>query len=100
MLNGKCILVLPKDIDEVKNAYEIYGQLDEFASYSVGGLLTAHSIMTHGFVQKFGMVRTRHIGIVDSEGHVFHFGMFLQYIPELIIEILDWTKCSEMYILI
>lgn len=46
VLNGKQVLAPPKDIAEVKNAYEIYERLEELDPYSVDDLLTAHSIMT------------------------------------------------------
>lgn len=48
VLNGKHVLAPPKDIAEVKNAYEIYERLDELDPYSVDDLLTAHGIMTRG----------------------------------------------------
>ena len=41
VLNGKNVLAPPKDIAEVKNAYEIYDRLDELDPYSVDDLLTA-----------------------------------------------------------
>ena len=41
VLNGKHVLAPPKDIAEVKNAYEIYERLDELDPYSVDDLLTA-----------------------------------------------------------
>ena len=34
VLNGKHVLASPKDIREVKNAYEIYERLDELDPYS------------------------------------------------------------------
>ena len=74
VLNGKQVLAPPKDIAEVKNAYEIYERLEELDPYSVDDLLTAHSIMTRGLVEESGMFRTRPVGVVDSEGHVLHFG--------------------------
>ena len=46
VLNGKHVLAPPKDIAEVKNAYEIYERLDKLDPYSVDDLLTAHNIMT------------------------------------------------------
>lgn len=49
VLNGKHVLAPPKDIAEVKNAYEIYERLDELDPYSVDDLLTAHGIMTQGW---------------------------------------------------
>lgn len=41
-------LASPKDIAEVKNAYDIYERLEELNPYSVDDLLTAHRIMTRG----------------------------------------------------
>ncbi len=100
VLNGKHVLAPPKDIAEVKNAYEIYERLDELDPYSVDDLLTAHSIMTRGLVEESGVFRTRPVGVVDSEGHVLHFGTLPQYVPNLVMELLDWAKTSEVHMLI
>lgn len=100
VLNGKHVLAPPKDIAEVKNAYEIYERLDELNPYSVDDLLTAHGIMTRGLVEESGMFRTRPVGVVDSEGHVLHFGTLPQYVPDLVMELLDWTQTSKVHMLI
>ena len=100
VLNGKRVLAPPKDIAEVKNAYEIYERLDELDPYSVDDLLTAHGIMTRGLVEESGMFRTRPVGVVDSEGHVLHFGTLPQYVPDLVMELLEWAKTSEVHMLI
>lgn len=100
VLNGKRVLAPPKDIAEVKNAYEIYERLDELDPYSVDDLLTAHGIMTRGLVEESGMFHTRPVGVVDSEGHVLHFGTLPQYVPDLVIELLEWSKTSEVHMLI
>ena len=100
VLKGKRVLAPPKDIAEVKNAYEIYERLDELDPYSVDDLLTAHGIMTRGLVEESGMFRTRPVGVVDSEGHVLHFGTLPQYVPDLVMELLEWAKTSEVHMLI
>ena len=100
VLNGKHVLAPPKDIAEVKNAYEIYERLDELDPYSVDDLLTAHGIMTRGLVEESGMFRTRPVGVVDQEGHVLHFGTLPQYVPDLVMELLDWAKSSDLHMLI
>lgn len=100
VLNGKHVLAPPKDIAEVKNAYEIYERLDELDPYSVDDLLTAHGIMTRGLVEESGIFRTRPVGVVDSEGHVLHFGTLPQYVPDLVMELLDWVRTSEVHMLI
>lgn len=100
VLNGKHVLAPPKDIAEVKNAYEIYERLDELDPCSVDDLLTAHGIMTRGLVEESGMFRTRPVGVVDREGHILHFGTLPQYVPDLVMELLEWTKCSDLHMLI
>lgn len=100
VLNGKHVLASPKDIAEVKNAYEIYERLDELDPYSVDDLLTAHGIMTRGLVEGSCIFRTRPVGVVDSEGHVLHFGTLPQHISDLVMKLLDWAKTSEVHMLI
>ena len=100
VLNGKQVLAPPKDIAEVKNAYEIYERLEELDPYSVDDLLTAHSIMTRGLVDESGVFRSKPVGVVDQEGHVLHFGTLPQYVPDLVMELLDWVKNSGVHMLI
>lgn len=100
VLNGKQVLAPPKDIAEVKNAYEIYERLEELDPYSVDDLLTAHGIMTRGLVDESGVFRSKPVGVVDQEGHVLHFGTLPQYVPNLVMELLDWAKNSDIHMLI
>lgn len=100
VLNGKRVLAPPKDIAEVKNAYEIYERLDELDPYSVDDLLAAHGIMTRGLLDESGVFRSRPVGVVDGAGHVLHFGTLPQYVPGLVAELLDWVKSGDAHMLI
>lgn len=100
VINGRQVLAPPKDIAEVKNAYEIYERLDELDPYSIDDLLTAHGIMTRGLVEESGVFRTKPVGVVDQEGHVLHFGTLPQYVPDLVMELLGWVENSDMHMLI
>lgn len=100
VLNGKQVLAPPKDIAEVKNAYEIYERLEELDPYSVEDLLLAHGIMTRGLVEESGVFRTRPVGVVDQHGNILHFGTLPQYVPDLVAELLDWVKQSDVHMLI
>lgn len=100
VLNGKQVLAPPKDIAEVKNAYEIYERLDELDPYSVDDLLSAHAVMTRGLLDESGMFRSRPVGVVDRQGHILHFGTLPQYVPELVAELLDWVRTSDVHMLI
>lgn len=100
VLNGKQVLAPPKDIAEVKNAYEIYEQLDNLDPYSVDDLLTAHGIMTRGLVEESGVFRSRPVGVVDQEGYVLCLRALPQYVSDLVMELLDWTKNNDSHMLI
>ena len=54
VISGKRVLAPPKDIIEVKNAYEIYDHLDKLDPYSVDDLLYAHSIMVRELIDEAG----------------------------------------------
>ena len=100
VLSGKRVLAPPKDIMEVKNAYEIYDHLNELNPYSVEDLLLAHHVMMRGLVQEDGVFRSKPVGVVDSHGNVLHFGTLPQYVPPLVEELLKWTEDSPLPMLI
>lgn len=100
VLNGKQVLAPPKDIAEVKNAYEIYEHLDQLDPYSVDDLLKAHGIMLRGLIDEAGVFRSRPVGVVDREGQILHFGTLPRYVPDLVAELMDWVKNSDVHMLI
>ena len=100
VLGGKHVLAPPKDIAEVKNAYEIYERLPQLNPYSIDDLLTAHKIMTRDLVQESGIFRSKPVGVVDPQGNILHFGTLPAYVPQLVEELMDWTKNSDLHMLI
>ena len=100
VLNGKRVLAPPKDIAEVKNAYEIYEMMDMLNPYSVDDLLNAHAVMTKGFVEESGCFRSRPVGVVDKQGKVLHLGTLPDYVPGLVVDLLDWVENSNIHMLI
>ena len=100
VLNGKHVVAPPKDIAEVKNAYEIYEIMDSLDPYSVDDLLRAHGVMTKGLIEESGCFRSRPVGVVDKQGNVLHFGTLPDYVPGLVMELLGWVRDSEFHMLI
>lgn len=100
VLNGKRVVAPPKDIAEVKNAYEIYELLDSLNPYSVDDLLTAHGVMTRGLVEESGCFRSGPVGVADRQGNILHFGTLPDYVPGLVTELLDWVRNSDYPMLI
>lgn len=100
VLNGKHIIAPPKDIAEVRNAYEIYEHLDELDPYSEDDLLKAHGIMMRGLTEDAGEYRAKAVGVADAEGRILHFGALPRCVPDLMTELLEWTERSDVHILI
>ena len=100
VLNGKRIIAPPKDIAEVKNAYEIYEMMDNLNPYSVDDLLAAHGVMTRELVEESGCFRSGPVGVVDKQGKVLHMGTLPAYVPDLVYELLEWVENSDIHMLI
>lgn len=100
VLNGKRVIAPPKDIAEVKNAYEIYEMMDSLNPYSVEDLLNAHAVMTKGLTEESGCFRSGPVDVVDKQGNILHFGTLPDYAPGLTMELLDWVKESDFHMLI
>ncbi|MCD7784635.1 MAG: Fic family protein [Oscillospiraceae bacterium] len=94
VLNGKRVLAPPADIEEVRNAYEIYERLDELNPYSIDDLVKAHGVMMRGLISECRMFRTKPVGVVDKDGNIVHFGTLPQYVPEAVSNLLDWAENS------
>lgn len=100
VLNGKKVLASPKDIAEVKNAYEIYEVMETLNPYSVDDLLKSHGVMTRDLLEESGSFRSGPVGVVDKNGNVLHIGTLPAYVPNLVYELFDWVENSDVHILI
>lgn len=100
VLSGKRVLAPPRDIKEVKNAYEIYEKLDQLDPFSVDDLLLAHQVMMKDLVSESGEFRSKDVGVVDQKGNILHFGTLPAYVPKLVYDLLNWTKDSDLPMLI
>ena len=101
VIDGKAVLAPPKDVEEVKNAFEIYEVLDTLNPYDVDDLLKAHGVLMHGLIDGAGAFRTQPAGVVDSAtGDVIHLGTLPEYVPQLTEDLLNWVKESDAHELI
>ncbi len=100
VIAGKHVIAPPRDIAEVKNAYEIYDCLDNLDAYSADDMLKAHSVMMKGLITEAGVFRSGNVGVVDKNGTILHYGTLPAYIPKLVHELFDWTCKNELHILI
>ncbi len=99
IIAGKRVLGPPKDIREVKNAYEAYDLLTELNPYSIEDLLKAHKIMMADLVGEAGRFRSKGVGVYAGTA-LIHAGTPPQYVPELIDELFSWLRNSALHPLI
>ena len=100
VLDGKRVLAPPKDIAEVRNAFEIYERLEQLNPYSLDDLLTAHGVMMQGLEQEAGAFRSRPVGVVNQAGEIVHFGTLPQFVPDAVMNLLNWVQDSELPMLV
>ena len=101
VIDGRRVLAPPKDIEEVKNAFEIYEVLETLNPFVVSDLLKAHGVLMRGLVEGAGEFRTKPAGVVDSAtGEVIHFGSLHEYVPQLTEDLLNWLKTSNAHPLV
>lgn len=100
VLEGRRVLAPPRDIAEVRNAFEIYERLESMDPFSIDELLAAHGVMMRGLEQEAGEFRSRPVGVVNRAGEIVHFGTLPQYVPDAVINLLEWVKNSDLPMLI
>lgn len=92
IIDGKRVLGDPKEIREVKNAYDAYGEILTLDPYRQKDFLKAHRLLTAGIVNEAGKYRSRDIGIFDEIGNVVHMGARPQYLQALMDDLFAWGK--------
>ena len=63
VVNGKRIIAPPKEIIEVKNAYNAYTKINEYKPYSIKSFLLAHKYLTENIEEEAGKFRSDNIGV-------------------------------------
>jgi Fic family protein len=99
VINGKKIIGNPREIREVKNAYEAYERILEFNPFSAEDFLTAHKLMTSGLADEAGKYRSGNVGVFSGK-NIVHMGAKPQYVAGLIKDLFDWAQKSDAHPLI
>lgn len=94
IIDGKRILDDPKEIREVKNAYDAYEEILTLDPYRQKDFLKAHRLLTAGIVNEAGKYRSRDVGIFDEMGNVVHMGARPQYLQTLMDDLFTWGKMT------
>ena len=95
VINGKRIIAPPKEILEVKNAYEAYTGTDGYDPYGTSSFLKAHGILMKHLAEDAGRYRTSDVAVYN-QGNIVHIGARPQFIPGLMDDLFKWAKASEL----
>lgn len=99
IIEGKHVLGNPNEITEVKNSIQAYDLLLSLNPYQEKDLLKAHQLMMQNLVDRNGKYRTDGVGIFDGE-KVVHMAPPAKRIPELMADLFEWLKTSDVHPLI
>ncbi len=99
LLNNKRVLAPQKDITGVKNAINVYNQLDKFNVYDLKSLCKAHEILMEGLVESPGKLRKTSVGIVKGSD-IAHVAPPGEMVYSLMTDLFKYLKNNDDLILI
>lgn len=99
VIEGKTVLGLPQEIQEVRNAFKVYEQLLTFSPYSETDLLTVHEQLMSGLVDDAGQYRLSGVGIYRDK-QLIHMAPPASQIKRLMGDLFVWLRGTELHPLV
>ncbi|MCK9395750.1 MAG: Fic family protein [Methylobacter sp.] len=99
ILEGKQVLGLPREIQEVRNAFAAYEQLPHWQATNCDHLLAAHERLMLGLIDNAGQWRSGGVGIF-REQELVHMAPPAAQIPRLMQDLLGWLAGTDIHPLI
>ena len=94
VINGKMVIGEQKDIQEVKNAYKAYDEIDNINPYSIDDLKKIHGIMTFLTVEDSGKFRNHGEAVYDGDVVIFMCPPE-NMVNQLMEQLFNWMKESK-----
>lgn len=99
VLDGKTVLGLPREIQEVRNAFSAYESLNRWQPEQLEDLLAAHGLLMYGLVDNAGQLRQSGTGIYQGK-QLVHMAPPASQLPRLMEDLLSWLKTTDAHPLI
>lgn len=99
VIEGKTVLGLPKEIQEVRNAFTAYEAMEHWHPHDIDDLLAAHALLLHGLIDDAGHWRSKGAGIYRGE-QLVHMAPPVSQIPRLMADLFDWLSHTDAHPLI
>lgn len=94
VINGHIVLGPQREIQEVKNAYASYDEIEKVNPYSVTELQRLHGIMTYALMNESGKFRSGAEGVFDGDRCIF-MAPPANLVPSLIAELFEWMNNNK-----
>ncbi len=94
VINGKIVIGAAREIQEVKNAYAAYEEIETIDPYSIEELKRIHNIMTKYLVDESGVFRHGEEGVFNGEQCIF-MAPPARFVPSQMQELFHWMKSNE-----
>lgn len=95
LIEGKRVLGVPSEIQEVTNALSVYDNLGVYNPYSLKDLKKAHKILMNGLLGNPGELRKGGVGI-KREDVIIHMAPPADNVPFLLNDLFSWiNNCDE-----
>ena len=99
IMEGKRVMGLPREIQEVRNALATYEQLDQWNPASLADLLEAHASLMQGLVDDAGTLRRQGVGIYRDD-QLVHMAPPASQLNRLMKQLLGWLDSTDAHPLI
>jgi Fic family protein len=99
IINGRKVTGDPKEILEVKNAWDAYEGIGGYAPYSLESFLAAHKRMSNKLVREAGRFRSIQVGVYKGF-ELIHDGAKPEEIEPLMRQVFEWGEKSNAHPLI
>lgn len=99
VIDGKRVLGLPREIQEVRNAFAAYERIDRWVPTSRSDLLEAHGILMAGLVDRPGEFRSGMVGVFHGD-RIVHMAPPAERVPSLISDLLTWLERTDEHPLV
>lgn len=94
VIDGHLVLGDQKEIQEVKNAYAAYSEIEKIKPYSISNLKRIHGIMTYLTIAESGTFRKGDEGVFSGDTCIF-VAPPPHMVPELMKELFGWMKKNK-----
>lgn len=96
VIGKKRVLGVPREIQEVRNAFEAYERLAKWNPLDTAHLLEAHSILMKGLVDQPGRFRSGGVGIQRGKD-IVHLAPPAGRVPSLVKDLLHWLETTDAH---